>query len=249
MGTVQNRGSSTHTFPGFGGWVSSHPWYWRFLPMAPDPRFNMSITSPFYIHLIFYSLFHCRLFPSKLGSGHWLDICVLFWNFIDRKCSGSRSKKYMGSLRSYLSEKLKSLSGVDNIYSISLVLFQSFSLNPYFYIKLLFTFVYGDLVSCYLLYILCIIIFQLQIITGRCDYFLAPLFITLCTQQFIFPDQVSVSDVQVSWFITVLLYFLSWVSSCSPAVIWTCILLLEGFNWTVKALMEFISIIQCDYVL
>lgn len=185
----------------------SFPWLLR-------PRFNTAITSPFQIHFIFYSLFHCQSFPSKLSGGHWPDACLLLWNFRDRKCSGSRSKKYMGSLRSYLSEKLKSSAGVDNIYSISLVLFQSFSLNPYFYINLLFTFVSGDLVSCYLSYTLCVIIFQLQIITGRCDYFLAPLFITLCSQQFIFPDQVSVSDVQVSWFITVLLYFLSWVSSC-----------------------------------
>lgn len=104
----------------------------------------------------------------------------------------------MANLRSYLSGKLKSSSGMDNIYSITLVLFHSFSVNPYFHINLLFTFVAGDLVSRYLSYILCRIIFQLQIITGRYDYFLAPLFITLCTQQFIFPDQVSVSDMHVS---------------------------------------------------
>lgn len=87
---------------------------------------------------------------------------------------------------------------MDNIYSISLVLFPSFSVNPQFHINLLFTFVAGDLVSCYLSYILCMIIFQLQITAGRQDCFLAPLFITLCTWQFIFPDQVRVSDVQVS---------------------------------------------------
>lgn len=177
------------------------------------------------------------LFPSKLSGGHWLEACVLFWNFRDRKCLGCRSRKYMANLRSYLSGKLKSSSGMDNIYSITLVLFHSFSVNPYFHINLLFTFVAGDLVSCYLSYILCRIIFQLQIITGRYDYFLAPLFITLCTQQFIFPDQVSVSDMHVSWFITMLQYFLSWVSSCYPAVILACVLLLEGFNCTVKALM------------
>jgi len=87
---------------------------------------------------------------------------------------------------------------MDNIYSISLVLLHSFSVNPYFHLNLLFTFVAGDLVSSYLLYILCMIIFQLQIITGRYGCFLAPLFITLCPRQFIFPDQVSVSGVQVS---------------------------------------------------
>lgn len=126
---------------------------------------------------------------------------------------------------------------MDDIYSISLVLFPSFNVNPHFHINLLFTFVAGYLVSRYLSYILCMIIFRLQIITGRYDCFLAPLFIALCTRRFIFPDRVSVSDVEVSWFITVPQYFLSWVSSCSPAVILACVLLLEGFNRSVKALM------------
>lgn len=86
---------------------------------------------------------------------------------------------------------------MSDIGIISLVLFQSFSVKSYFRINLLFTFVDGDLVSSYLSYISCVIIFQLQIITGRYVYFLAPLFITLCAGQFIFPDQVRVSDIQV----------------------------------------------------
>lgn len=184
------------------------------------------------------------LIPSKPSGGHWLWVCVLFWIFRGRKYVGSRTRK---KKQSCLSDKLKSSPGMDNIYSISLVLFPSFSVNPQFHINLLFTFVAGDLVSCYLSYILCMIIFQLQITAGRQDCFLAPLFITLCTWQFIFPDQVRVSDVQVSWFITVLRYFLSRVSSCSPAVVLSCVLVWEGFNCTVKALTQFISIIRCDY--
>lgn len=126
-------------------------------------------------------------------AGSW----ILSWNFRDRNCVGSRSRKSLGKLRSCLSEKFKSSPGQDNIYSISLVLFHSFSVNPCFHTNLLFTFVAGDLVWRYLSYILCVIIFQLQIITGRRERASASLFITLSARQFTLPGGARVSHGQV----------------------------------------------------
>lgn len=164
-------------------------------------RCDMGITCPFWTSLrnsSFSSPLTGKYIPP-FRSECWplAGTRILSWNFRDGKRVGSRSRKSLGKLRSCLSEKLKSSPGQDNIYSISLVLFHSFSVNPYFHTNLLFTFVAGDLVWRYLSYILCVIIFQLQIITGRHGRALASLFITLCARQFILPDGARVSHGQV----------------------------------------------------
>lgn len=144
---------------------------------------------------------HFRIFSS---SSPWQTppslqtrVLGLFWNFRDGKCVGSRSRKSLGKLQNCLSEKLKSSPGEDSIYSISPVLFPGLSVNPHFHTNLLFAFVAGDLVWSYLSYILCVIIFQLQIIAGRHGHALASLFITLCARQSIVPDGAGVSQGQL----------------------------------------------------
>lgn len=120
------------------------------------------------------------------------------------KCVCSRPRKSLGKLGRRLSEKLKSSPGKDNIYSVSLVLFHSSGVNPSFHTNLLFTFVAGDLARRYLSQILCVIIFQLQIITGRHGPALASLFITLSAGQSIFPAGAGLSQGQGPGFIAVI---------------------------------------------
>lgn len=144
---------------------------------------------------------HFRIFssssPLQTPPSLQTRVLGLFWNFRDGKCVGSRSRKSLGKLQNCLSEKLKSSPGEDSIYSISPVLFPSLSVNPHFHTNLLFAFVAGDLVWSYLSYILCVIIFQLQIIAGRHGHALASLFITLCARQSIVPDGAGVSQGQL----------------------------------------------------
>lgn len=82
------------------------------------------------IHLLLTPSVPNTFLPSDPSAGCCLAARILSWSFRDGKSVGSRSRKSLGKLQRWLSEKLKSSPGKDNIYSIPLLPFHSFSVNP-----------------------------------------------------------------------------------------------------------------------